>query len=48
MAGPFQLPAWESLGDLASVSAVILIESREQNPLVFTRLEKPFRDVRER
>jgi ERCC4-type nuclease len=37
-ANGFQLPALRSLGDLAGVEPVIVIDSREQQPLVFTRL----------
>lgn len=34
----FQLPALRSLGNLASVRPVIVIDTREQTPLPFTRL----------
>lgn len=39
MAINFQLPALKSLGELAGVSPTIVIDSREQSPLVFGRLE---------
>jgi len=35
----FTLPALRSLGDLADQAPVIIIDSREQTPLQFTRLE---------
>jgi DNA excision repair protein ERCC-4 len=39
MSEPFTFPAKKSLGELAGCKPVIVIDSREQTPLVFTRLE---------
>lgn len=36
--GSLQLPALKSLGDLAEAVPVLVIDNREQTPLVFTRL----------
>ena len=39
MTDDLKLPAMRSLGSLADLRPVIVIDSREQTPLVFTRLE---------
>src|SRR5258708_348192 len=36
---PFSLPALRKLGDLAGSAPVIVVDTREQNPLTFERLE---------
>jgi DNA excision repair protein ERCC-4 len=36
---PFTLPAVRSLGELAGTQPVIICDTREQDPLVFTRLQ---------
>jgi ERCC4-type nuclease len=36
---PFELPALKKLGELAGASPVIVIDTREQDPLTFARLE---------
>jgi hypothetical protein len=37
MSEPFTFPAKKSLGELAGCKPVIVIDSREQTPLVFTQ-----------
>jgi ERCC4-type nuclease len=36
---PFRLPALKSLGDLAGAEPILVVDTREQDPLVFTRMQ---------
>jgi len=45
MAAELKLPALKSLGNLADLRPVIIQDTREQDPLVFTRLQSVSRTL---